>query len=696
MGEYELFLMEHRKFTTSWKYIVGICLISLVIFSSISVSSDQRHPQITPTTNSQVDSLSKSTPLRNVMPSSSNNLLEPHIFSNNSQIAAFVTEGDGLSWDSAYIIEDYTIEQNSSLFGLAFLNTSAYVIVRNVNFYNRYPGVGSASLLVDRVENLRIEDCNFRAYSRIPNSGIFMNMSTNIFMEELSFYDYEYGLKIEASSNCQVNNSDFFDQRYAQIKLKDCYDIKIHNSSFRFLHYQEYSSSVQAIDAWNVSNFEVKTNSFDIKNQYLFIWQSENITIDNNELPNIAFYEVKNLYFANNVISKGLEINSVRNSTISENTFQDGDFAIEGNNCYNFIIEQNRFQAIAGEIFHFRYYSVAPYTQDPYWLEIPTNTIELITGNIIIVRGPGLWRNLPSTIQVSANYVIPQFGYFILAVVTLFCFVSIFRGYFIYRKKEKSILHLINQFENQTQLSSMKSNLDLLNRIERMKYTQTIITILLLCGIYGGFLYSELYSVGNYTARILYIFTKTNYEADLSLMSVLIHTIALFIGLLLCYFTLTSFQKRNRNPKILPPVSYKLSRKEMLLLFGLAILVLTTLLLSIYCIYIGNYPAIALNTGIIAIGAFSLNLILKVTHRAQILWIELIFLGITLILGYIFILRSIDLSLVSRNPPQEVFATYPLLFWSLGITGAIAALRNLFTNEEKDFTQGGKILDVSE
>ncbi|MHA1888496.1 MAG: NosD domain-containing protein [Promethearchaeota archaeon] len=647
-----------------------------------------------------ITSSEKLTPKESTPLSLERSQIQAQIIFNETQLADFASSGDGKSWETAYIIENLEIEQNITDYGIFMANISQYVIFRNIYFHNHYPGDDSSSLLLENVEHLRIENCIFRSYTMKISWGIKIESCNSINLQEVNIYDYFYGVSLNNSFNFLINGSYLSNQIYSQLSFKNSQNISILNNRMSYRNEFEDHGDNLAISSWNISDCEIMGNTIELKNQDIFFWETENVSFYNNYLPNTAFYEVCNLKFNGNEVYNGLRVDSARNVSIAQNIFREGEYGISGDNAYNFTIEQNTFREINGEIFHFRYYSVAPYTHDKFWLTIPTNTTELIQKNTIFVAGPGLWRNLPSNIITKGNIIIPHLGFLILLIVSLYCLLTILYGFWINRRKVKFIQKLNFKLSSQENLYPNESNFQLLTKMEKSKFLQVSILIFTLWGIYASFVYSEIYFMGDLVSSFIYLFTKTNYQSNLSLMTLLSNVEFTIFGFLLCYFTYLKFHKINKVPKVLPPFQQSFTKKERVLtvvaIAGLIIFLISLIIYTMVVIYNGNYPGVALIIGILSVTIFMINLVLKIARKTHYLAIELLLLGIIFIVGYILIVNSIDSSIISMKPPQEVYSTGKLLTWGFIIMGCIAELRAYIGVDDFKMEQGGKNFDGTE
>jgi parallel beta-helix repeat protein len=90
----------------------------------------------------------------------------------NSELDIFFSgEGtDGLSWNSAHIIEDLEIDASGSGSCIDILNTNRFLIIRNCDLINSGLSFGEAGIALDNCSNVKIEGCN----SHNNRNGIFL------------------------------------------------------------------------------------------------------------------------------------------------------------------------------------------------------------------------------------------------------------------------------------------------------------------------------------------------------------------------------------------------------------------------------------------------------------------------------------------------------------------------------------------
>jgi parallel beta-helix repeat protein len=200
----------------------------------------------------------------------------PHIninFKNNSNIDSFFMGNttDGLSLDSAYIIEDYSFDYDFSPnpSGIYIYNCSRFLLIKNCSFKGYYSGLYTAYS-----SNIRIENCYFTQLSR----SVYTALSNDISI---------------------VNNT-----------IQNCNDAGIELS---------YSNN-NLIERNNLIN-----NSDGIN-----LLSSNNNTIQMNKITNHYFTGINNLWAENNVIYNneissnrffGIKISNSQNTTIWYNIF---------------------------------------------------------------------------------------------------------------------------------------------------------------------------------------------------------------------------------------------------------------------------------------------------------------------------------------------------------------------------------------
>ena len=162
----------------------------------------------------------------------------------NQELAAYCYDGvnNGSSWDSAYIIENFTA---SNVFqGIWIKNTNKYLIIQNCVINNDTYGI-----MLDDCESIRLINCTFNYCS----VGIQID-GTNygIDIHKCAFYDGGYGCELRGVSNVRITDSIFYGY-YCGVNLHGDHTI-ITNSSF-------YNSYTVGISIYGLNN-TLSNNNF--------------------------------------------------------------------------------------------------------------------------------------------------------------------------------------------------------------------------------------------------------------------------------------------------------------------------------------------------------------------------------------------------------------------------------------------------
>jgi len=83
----------------------------------------------------------------------------------NAEMDSFFASSpnDGLSWDSAYVLDNYQINGSKLNGDNACINisdTSRFLIIRNCRLFGRYASDGNIGLSLTNCKNIQIDDCS--------------------------------------------------------------------------------------------------------------------------------------------------------------------------------------------------------------------------------------------------------------------------------------------------------------------------------------------------------------------------------------------------------------------------------------------------------------------------------------------------------------------------------------------------------
>jgi parallel beta-helix repeat protein len=180
---------------------------------------------------------------------------------------------DGLSWGTAYRIENLTINANHSGSGIVIKHTNRYIIVKNVT-----------------VTNSGNSTDNF-------DSGVLLDNCTNIMVENCTFYSNHYGLVLKDSNGVKISDTFSGDNNTIGIFLFSSDENEISqnlvtNNSFHGIYLKNSDlnniSSNEIVDNSKIPiKIQLNNGSYDFATNNgsgLFVSDSHNNTIDNNDI----------------------------------------------------------------------------------------------------------------------------------------------------------------------------------------------------------------------------------------------------------------------------------------------------------------------------------------------------------------------------------------------------------------------------
>ncbi len=646
--------------------------------------------------------------------------LSPQTFSSGEDLQNYTSpeSGDGSSWESPLILENYLVEQNSTVAGLNFHNFSQYLVIKNCLFRDLYPGYrdDSYSILLNNSQNIKIELNYFYAFSGSDSNAIRLEHSSNINITNNLIMTYYYGIVAFNSRDFSISNNQLINQKYEHIKLRHVQGISIDNNEIisQSIPYQE----VEGIVAWNVSQCLIYSNQFKEDVDAIDFYSSQNITFIDNVLPYLHFYIVADINIAQNEIKGGISLQFCINTTISRNMIEDATNAIGSTNSHNILIEKNTFRYISGYIFDIYYYEDEPHYYEPIWFDIPTNSRQLITQNTFFMHGRGIMKENSPMVQIRFNFVFFHTGHYIFMAFSMICGGYYLYTLFIQRKKIKQLETLHKTFQETLQASSDLlspkpqtpdlegsvslddsvslegskglKGLDLVQKHEQNLTHLVSFQILFVFGLFFSITYFESFYTGDFLRTILEMMLPGNYYSDLPLRSFLVSCELIILSIFLGRILLQKLRKIRTIPPILQDTdtTFFLNKSEKILLGSCLGIGLLLEFLILRLVYFGAYEAMLLVLGSMFTLGFILNLVGKIKNRTQKVWIVIGLLGITLISAYLIIRRSMNPNIVWSSNPDEVEWTQKILFWSFFILGGIGWAGTYLRDEELSFQQG--------
>ena len=128
----------------------------------------------------------------------------PISINGNSQLDAFVSGGtDGLSWETAHVIENYEIDANWFRSCLHIENTDRYLIIRYCTFFNSGFDYYDTGLAIESCSNVKMINCVIRdnnnglVFTNVHNSSIENCRATN---------NAKHGFTLHTSTDIEILN----------------------------------------------------------------------------------------------------------------------------------------------------------------------------------------------------------------------------------------------------------------------------------------------------------------------------------------------------------------------------------------------------------------------------------------------------------------------------------------------------------
>ncbi|MHA1672210.1 MAG: right-handed parallel beta-helix repeat-containing protein [Promethearchaeota archaeon] len=712
MQKKEIYIMDmDTRKSKGYHTLLVVAFLSSMVFLTVVTFNSEQFQQNSNSLESYSNIQANLTPNAGFSTSIIATPIVPQIIANESKLMELATSGDGLSWDTAYIIENITIEQNYTTYGLVFTNLSKYIIVRNSHFLNFYPDDSeiTSSIYINNSRHIRIESCGMRAISTSETNGILIEHSSDIIINNFNIRQFSHGVNIYESNNCNISDSYFYGQYRSQIRLENSDFITIFNNYMRNPYTDSNYDVVDAIYGENISNCLIQENNINPTEQDISLYYAENLTFTTNLLPHSSLYFGANITVTDNEIEGTLRFSKVINIAIEQNVIQGGNYGIQAYNVYNFQIEANTFRKINYEIFHFDYFSESYPGELDDWYEYPEDSQEQVVKNWIYLASGELFHTLPSNIKLSGNIIVPQIGFFILMATSLGCISLYLHSFILYLKKIKLIQSLSRKLsteeeDQQGTDSSRKTELTgkteisrvmgktsgighftILLQMEQARFREVSYRLLFWLGMFCSFALSENFYAGRLLQTLLYSFVGSSYGSDLGLLIFLVTLELGILGIVLGITTYHNLKLVNRMPKVLQNLQNQIQISEFdnRIIAGILGLFAIFEWIIMSVMYRGKFQILALIIGIITLFGFlaSLRIKFKLTNSVKHPEYEILLLGAIFIIGYILIISSIDPNITSAHNPTGVLETVNLLFFGFLLIGGIGWLRAYFLTD---------------
>jgi parallel beta-helix repeat protein len=203
---------------------------------------------------------------------------------------------DGLSWETAYVIDFLDIDSASTDYCINLEDTTYYVIIQNCTLYNG-PSFWGAGIYLDNCDNVFIINCTIFECE----DGIKVEYSENIYIYDCVIYENERdGIRVSYSDMVDIDNNYIGDS--------EVNGIYISNTDLGYIQncYIENSDD-DGIDFVDSSDFLIEGNAL-VNNTYQ-IWAGSSNT-------NLTFYVAESGNYYSDYQAKFPEYNTRNSDTI--------------------------------------------------------------------------------------------------------------------------------------------------------------------------------------------------------------------------------------------------------------------------------------------------------------------------------------------------------------------------------------------
>ncbi len=213
--------------------------------------------------------------------SSDEDFSKPIILIGNTEVDTFFenSSGDGLAWDTSYVLEDIQIQGSGAYMGALIIeNSTRYIIIENCSIYYDFSILGeTGGIFLKNCANIRIQN----SYSESYRNAIFAKNSENIQIFNCTVQSGdEDGIHLFQSANCIVESNDVSLNVWYGICIKES-----HNVTVRFNY--SYENIRYGIVILRSNNVTATENTVELNNYYgFYIDTSVNCTIQQNTYLN--------------------------------------------------------------------------------------------------------------------------------------------------------------------------------------------------------------------------------------------------------------------------------------------------------------------------------------------------------------------------------------------------------------------------
>lgn len=207
-------------------------------------------------------------------------------------------DGDGLSWETAYLLADLEIDLGESKDGIRLMTTSRHVVIRNCLLSSTTATTDNTGLTLDLSSNVTIEDCIIRG----TGSGVSVADCQNISVISTSISKMvAYGIHVQGTSDMYVKDATVSDSKTPIVVVRSwdpvLEDVKAQNNQMGFDIKGIEGGTIEGCDiSWNediglniegARNLQVMDNTISFNQRDgLWLHLSFNTTIHENDIVN--------------------------------------------------------------------------------------------------------------------------------------------------------------------------------------------------------------------------------------------------------------------------------------------------------------------------------------------------------------------------------------------------------------------------
>ncbi|MCJ2541281.1 MAG: right-handed parallel beta-helix repeat-containing protein, partial [Candidatus Thermoplasmatota archaeon] len=225
-------------------------------------------------------------------------------------------DGDGLSLETAYLLEDLEIDLGEAKDGIRLMTTSRHVVIRNCLLTSTNATTDNSGIKLTQSSNVTIEDCIIRG----TGSGVSVADGQNISVIGISISEMAaYGIHVQGTSGMYVKDATIHDTKTPIVVLRSwdlvLKDVKAQNNQMGF--------DINGVEGGTIEGCDISQN------------EDTGLTIEG----------ARNLQVLGNTISfnrlDGVRLEGTFNTTVRENDVFNNRRGIFLNVCQHCLVDDN-------------------------------------------------------------------------------------------------------------------------------------------------------------------------------------------------------------------------------------------------------------------------------------------------------------------------------------------------------------------